>query len=118
MSDDFLQALTTALPGAVFAGGDIPERFRRDWSGLAAVTPLALVRPRTTQEVSAALALCNRNSVPVVPQGGLTGLAGGAMPLANGIALSLDRMSGIEEIDPVMATMTAWSIAYCFSRSS
>ena len=42
----------------------------------------------------------------MVPQGGLTGLAGGAQPIAEGIALSLDRMSGIEEIDGVMATMT------------
>ena len=42
----------------------------------------------------------------MVPQGGLTGLAGGAQPIADGVLLSLERMSGIEELDPVMATMT------------
>ena len=43
----------------------------------------------------------------VVTQGGLTGLAGGAHPQAGEIALSLERMSGIEEIDPASATLTA-----------
>lgn len=106
MSEDFLHALKAALPQAVFVGADIPARFRADWSGLAPVQPLALVRPRDTAEVSHALSLCNRYRVSVVPQGGLTGLAGGAHPIAGGVALSLDRMKGIEEIDPVMATMT------------
>jgi FAD/FMN-containing dehydrogenase len=106
MIEAFTQALAAELPGSVFFGEDIPERFHADWSGLAPVRPLALVRARTTEEVSAALRLCNRHGIPVVPQGGLTGLAGGGQPLADGIALSLDRMNGIEEIDSVMATMT------------
>lgn len=106
MSDDFLHALTAALPGAVFIGDAIPARYRADWSGLAPVTPLALVRPLDTAGVARTLSLCNLHRVPVVAQGGLTGLAGGAHPIAGGVALSLDRMSGIEEIDPVMATMT------------
>lgn len=106
MIEAFTQALAAELPGSASFGDDIPERFHADWSGLAPVRPLALVRPRTTGEVAAALRLCNRHGIPVVPQGGLTGLAGGGQPLADGIALSLDRMNGIEEIDPVMATMT------------
>jgi FAD/FMN-containing dehydrogenase len=64
------------------------------------------VRPRSTQEVSSALALCNRLRVPLVPQGGLTGLAGGAHPVADCVVMSLERMSGVEEIDAVMGTMT------------
>jgi FAD/FMN-containing dehydrogenase len=104
--DDFAAALKAELGDAVLLGADMPERSFSDWSGLGAVRPLALVRPRSTEEVSATLRLCNRFRVPVVPQGGLTGLAGGAQPLAHGIALSLERMTGIEEIDPVMATMT------------
>lgn len=103
---DFIEALKAALGDAVSVGADIPERFFSDWSGLGAVQPLALVQPRSTGQVSEALGLCNRFGVPVVPQGGLTGLAGGARPLSDGIALSLDRMNGIEEVDPVMATMT------------
>jgi FAD/FMN-containing dehydrogenase len=106
VSADILEALRLGLPAAVAFGDDIPERFCADWSGLPPVRPLALVRPRTTEEVSKTLEICNRFSVPVVPQGGLTGLAGGARPIDGGIAVSLDRMSGIEEIDTAMATMT------------
>jgi FAD/FMN-containing dehydrogenase len=56
--------------------------------------------------VSAALRICNEARQPVVPQGGMTGLAGGATPRAGDIALSLERMAGVEEIDKAAATMT------------
>src|SRR6185295_10928865 len=44
--------------------------------------------------------------LPVVPQGGMTGLCGGARPEPNWVAISLERMVGIEEIDSASATMT------------
>ncbi len=106
MTQEFIQALQRELAPDVFFGDDIPVRFHNDWGGLSPVVPLALVRPRTTEQVSVTLRLCNEFKVPVVPQGGLTGLAGGARPIENGVALSLDRMNGIEEVDTVMATMT------------
>ena len=60
----------------------LPEEFgdRRveDWSGLPGAMPLAIIRPRDTNEVAAALAICARHAQPVVTQGGLTGLVGGA----------------------------------------
>ena len=52
------------------------------------------------------LAVCNEAHQMVVPQGGMTGLSGGAIPRASDIALSLDRMAGIEEIDTASAAMT------------
>ncbi len=106
MREDFFESLKHELGIDVFFGADIPARFHNDWAGLEPVAPRALVRPRTTEQVSATLRLCDRFRVPVVPQGGLTGLAGGARPIEDGIALSLDRMNGIDEIDSVMATMT------------
>ncbi|SEF15795.1 FAD/FMN-containing dehydrogenase [Rhizobiales bacterium GAS191] len=106
MTADLVDALRTELADIAAMGDEIPERYLRDWSGLAPVRPLALLRPRSTDQVAAALRLCSRLRVPVVPQGGLTGLAGGAHPIANGVVLALDRMRDIEEIDPVMATMT------------
>lgn len=107
MAADFATTLRDALGEDIIALGDaIDARFWHDWSGLDPVQPLALARPRTTEQVSAILALCHAARVAVVPQGGLTGLAGGAQPIAGGIVLSLERMRGIEEIDPVMATMT------------
>lgn len=104
--EEFITAATAELADSVFFGTDIPERFWSDWSGLKPVRPLALFRPRSTEEVSTALRLCNRFGLAVVPQGGLTGLAGGAQPSADTAALSLDRMTGVEEIDPIMSTMT------------
>ncbi|RYF25775.1 MAG: FAD-binding oxidoreductase [Comamonadaceae bacterium] len=104
---DFLAALVQALgPDAVQTGDAIPARHHTDWSGTAPVKPLALVRPRSTEQVAATLALCTAHRVPVVPQGGLTGLAGAAVPCAQGIALSLDRMHAIEAVDARAGTIT------------
>ena len=71
-------------------------------------TPL-LVRPASTEEVAAVLRICHRDRIPVVPQGGNTGLVGGAVPHEHGgeILLSLARMSRIRELDPLNYTMTA-----------
>ncbi|MCS6780778.1 MAG: FAD-binding oxidoreductase [Geminicoccaceae bacterium] len=104
---EIVRALEAALgPGEVLVGAAIPERNRTDWSGLGPVLPVALVRPRSTEAVAAALRVCHQLSVPVVPQGGLTGLCGGARPSPGAVVLSLERLSGVEEIDPAMATMT------------
>jgi FAD/FMN-containing dehydrogenase len=65
-----------------------------------------LILPKDTQQVATALRICNAAQQAVVPQGGMTGLAGGAVPRATDIALSLDRLRGIEEIDVAAATVT------------
>ena len=69
-------------------------------------SPLALIRPQSTRAVSAALAVCHEHAIPVVPQGGLTGLVGGATPVDRCVILSLERMTGIETLDRSAATMT------------
>ena len=102
--DRLLTALGTDV---VSVGQEIPDRFWHDWSGETPVRPLALVRPRTTDEVSAALRICHETATPVVPQGGRSGLCGGAHPLAAGVALSLDRMNRVLGVDPVQSTLTA-----------
>ncbi|APW36474.1 FAD-binding oxidoreductase [Rhodoferax koreense] len=103
----FLQALVDAVGAdAVVPGAEVAPRHLSDWSGAPPVVPLALVRPRSTAEVAAVLRLCHAHRVPVVPQGGLTGLAGAAVPAADGIALSLDRMNAIESLDTAAATLT------------
>ncbi len=104
---DLLAALVAALGEDAVATGDaIPARQQTDWSGVPPVRPLALLRPRTTEQVSAAMRLCTQHRVPVVPQGGMTGLAGAARPLAHGVALSLDRMHAIEQVDAATRTLT------------
>ena len=61
--------------------------------------PLAVVLPRTTQEVSAVLSYCHENSVPVIPRGAGTSLAGGAIPQEDAIVIGVSKMSKILEID-------------------
>ncbi|WP_027014323.1 FAD-binding oxidoreductase [Comamonas composti] len=100
----FLQELIATL-GTDVAQRGAPERYRTDWSGTPPQQPLALVRARSTEEVCALMRLCSRHRIPVVPQGGLTGLAGAAVPGAHTVALSLERMQAIESVDPRTAVM-------------
>lgn len=103
----FVDALARSIGADLVQAGEAiaPHRLT-DWSAAEPVRPLALVRPRSTQDVAAVLRLCSEHRVPVVPQGGLTGLAGAAVPCAGGIALALDRMNAIESVDPAASTMT------------
>ena len=66
----------------------------------------ALVRPRTTDEVSRVLRLCHERSQTVVTHGGLTGCVEGATTTADDVAISLERMTAIEEIDLIGRTAT------------
>ncbi|MBL0404532.1 FAD-binding oxidoreductase [Microvirga aerilata] len=102
-----IEALAAALGTQVRTGSDIPSRNHADASGLQPTQPLALILPQTTEDIAAALKICHQHRHPVVTQGGLTGLAGGAHPETGEIALSLERMNGIEEIDQASATLTA-----------
>ena len=66
----------------------------------------AIVSPSSSDEVAALLRLCNDNKQTVVPFGGLTGLVQGCQTTADDIALSLERMNAIEELDSTAHTMT------------
>ncbi len=106
-TEALLSDLRAALPArAVLSGADVPARNRHDTSFLPDVAPVAVVRPDTAEAIALAVRLCARHGVAVVPQGGLTGLAGGSHPIAGAVALSLERFQGVEEIDAVAATMT------------
>jgi FAD/FMN-containing dehydrogenase len=92
--------------GQVFTGEAIGERYRLDISRRYAAQPAALVRPGSTEEVAQVIRLAGARGLPVTVVGGQTGTVGGAVPLDGGLALSLERMNSILEIDPVAATMT------------
>src|SRR3569832_2479943 len=66
--------------------------------------PLAVVLPKTEEQVREIISTCHRLDVPVVARGSGTGLSGGAMPHAAGIVLSLARLNRILEIDPLSRT--------------
>src|SRR5215831_16657774 len=77
---------------------------RRLWRGATRL----VVRPTSTDEVAAVVRICAEAKLPIVPQGGNTGLVGGAVPPEDGrnIVLALGRMNRIRAIDPVNFTMT------------
>jgi len=80
-----------------------------DWRGKRHGKALAVLRPRDTQEVSAILRWASATRTPIVPQGGNTGLSGGATPDDSGaaIVLSLARLNRIRSIDTAGDTLVA-----------
>ena len=105
--DDCLAALAARFDArALLTGEAIPQRNLQDTSYLPPVRPLAVLRPDSAEGVAEAMRICAAHNVVVVPQGGLTGLAGGGHPIEGAVMLSLERFSGIEEIDPASATIT------------
>src|SRR6266513_1714412 len=63
------------------------------------VMPRAVVLPNSTQQVQAVVRICHRERIPFVARGSGTGLSGGALPVENGIVISLARMNRIFAID-------------------
>src|SRR5215217_1941394 len=61
--------------------------------------PDVVIKPRTAEEISAILKICNEYKIPVTPRGGGTGLSGGALPHIGGVLLSVERMNSILQID-------------------
>lgn len=74
-------------------------RVASNWKHKGSLDCLALLRPKNTNEVSGMMRICNDHDQPVVPHGGLTNVVGGAITGPNEIALSLERMNKIEEIN-------------------
>jgi FAD/FMN-containing dehydrogenase len=102
-----LDALRQRLgPEGCVAGADIGPRYFTAYNEAPVCRPLAVLRPASIDDVSCALALCHRFGVGVVPQGGMTGLAGGALAGADEVVLALERFNGIEEIDAAAGTVT------------
>lgn len=111
MSEDSLLGGLAAIagPANVITNEADKAPFLREWRDLYRGSARAVVRPGSTAEVSAILALANRTGTPVVPQGGNTGLVGGQIPVAQGreIILSLTRMNRVRAVDAAGDTLTA-----------
>ncbi|HMY78754.1 MAG TPA: FAD-binding oxidoreductase [Thauera aminoaromatica] len=109
MSDE-LNARLRAIVGAanVLDGETDMAPFLSDWRGRYHGRARAVVRPRDTAEVAAVVAACAQAGVAMVPQGGNTGLCGGATPLADGAAvvINLARLDRVRALDPDNDTLT------------
>ncbi len=78
---------------------DVASSFGHDVTGRFSGRPLLVVRPRDVEQVAAVVRACAAARVPLVPQGGHTGLVGGGTPRDGEVVLSLRRLDHIDEID-------------------
>ena len=109
MSDTFLAEAARLLgPKGLTTDPADMAAWLTDWRGRYTGKALAIASPADTAEVAALVRLCAKHSVPIVPQGGNSGMSGGATPFEHGdeIILSLRRMNRIRSLDPAGRTAT------------
>ena len=85
--------------GFVFADEETLNNYAHDETENLYYLPEVVIKPRTAEEISAILKICNEDRIPVTPRGAGTGLSGGALPHLGGVLLSTERMNSILEID-------------------
>ncbi len=97
---DHLPSLAAELgPDVLSTAPDVLERHACDETEDLRFLPAAVALPRATEEVQRILRFAHRHRIPLTPRGAGTGLSGGALPVAGGIVLGLERMNRIREID-------------------
>ncbi|MDO9216278.1 MAG: FAD-binding oxidoreductase, partial [Lacisediminimonas sp.] len=107
--NDFLDACRTAIGDTqVLVSQADMAGYLTDWRQRFTGSALAVLRPGSTVEVALLVGLCREYRVPIVPQGGNTGLVLGSVPDASGTAvvISLARLNRIRAVDCVNNTMT------------
>ncbi|MFN6994745.1 MAG: FAD-binding oxidoreductase [Aquincola tertiaricarbonis] len=102
-----LDTLRAAFAGRLLTAPDEMAPFLTDWRGKWHGAAIAVAQPDSAADVAAVMAWCHERQVPVVPQGGNTGLSGGATPDDSGraLVLSLARLNKVRRIDTQNNTM-------------
>ena len=102
-----IQELTSIVgENNILAHGKEKNRFTHIWKTDIPLAALAIVFPRSTEEVSAIMKLCHENNQEVVVHGGVTNLVGGTQTQEKQLVISLEKMNSIEEIDEKSRTIT------------
>ncbi len=109
-ADDRVNALLETLgaqldPAGLLIGDQVSGSYAEDAMGRG-VRPPAVLRPRSSEEVAAILSAADTLRQPLVIQGGRTGLSGAARPEPGEISISLERMTGVLELDRQAQTIT------------
>lgn len=107
---DLVEALSAAVgPAYVLRDAASMAPHLADWRGRYAGSALAVVKPADTRQVAAVVCACAAANVPMVPQGGNTGLCGGATPLPDGrsVVVNLSRMNRIRSVDAANNALVA-----------
>ncbi|MFV3077407.1 FAD-binding oxidoreductase [Niveispirillum fermenti] len=109
MRDDLPGRLAALIGPDHVLTGDAMAPYAFDWRRRQESRPLAVLRPGSTAEVAAITRLCAQDRVPLVPQGGNTGLVGGtvAIPGMGSLILNLGRLNRVRALDPADHTLTA-----------
>ena len=111
ISDDQSRLLSglERLVGAsnVLAGGESTAEYLKERRGRFASQTLGVVMPSTIDQVSELINFCRQNSLPIVPQGGNTGVCGGAVSVKDSIIVNLARLNQIRKVDATGYTMEA-----------
>jgi FAD/FMN-containing dehydrogenase len=93
--------------GVVSTDPELLAGYQVDITGRYGGTAVALARPRDRDQVAAIVAACASHGLPLVPQGGNTGLVGGGVPRDGELVLSLARLDQIGEVDPASGQVAA-----------
>ena len=99
MNQKDLEFFKTNFSEILFIDQENLEKYSHDETEDLRFLPNVVLKPENTEQVSNILKYCNENIIPVTPSGARTGLSGGALPINGGVALSLEKMNSIVEID-------------------
>lgn len=102
-------AVLSSLPPVRLPPDDLAV-YNADWMGKYTGEATTVLRPRSVQQVSDILKWCHARRIPVVPQGGNTGLVGGSVPLGGELVLSLSSMNNVRSFDPVSGSYRSFSV--------
>ncbi len=83
----------------VFVDEEVLNHYAHDETEFLHFPPDVVIKPRTPEEISAIMKICNQHKIPVTPRGAGTGLSGGALPHLGGVLLSMERFNSILHID-------------------
>ncbi|RBW49331.1 FAD-binding oxidoreductase [Marinobacter sp. F3R11] len=86
---------TDSAPGKVLTDAADLENYGKDWTRIYAPNPLAIVLPKTTEQVQALVKFANEHGVALVPSGGRTGLSAGAVAASGEVVVAFDNMNQI-----------------------
>ena len=98
--EDFIKDFHEILgEGNVFSDDENLNKYAHDETENLHFLPDIVLKPRTAEEISAVMKICNNKKIPVTPRGAGTGLSGGALPHLGGVVISMERMNSILHID-------------------
>lgn len=108
MPTRLLDRLASIVGGAhLLTDPDLKAAYETDWTRRFSGPALAVVRPGSTDEIAEVLRACGELGVPVVPQGGNTGLVGGSVPRGGEVVLSTVRLRSCDPVDVDVGSLTA-----------